>query len=264
LVIFNDITERKRYENELQQANAEAIEANRVKTKLLANVSHDLRTPLGAILGYTELLNTGAFGPLNAEQNNATAEILDSTNKLLVFINNLIGQAQIETGHILINPRRFNPEELIEGIRATARFWAQKKNLSLSYDIDPQLPEQMQGDAYWLKQILLNLVNNALKFTDQGGVYVYLAKTDADHWSVEVRDTGIGIPAEAKERIFEAFQQVESAKEYKASGSGLGLSIVRELVALMDGKIQLESEEGKGSTFIVTLPLLPDPAPKKS
>ncbi len=182
------------------------------------------------------MLNAGNFGPLTAEQEAATNEILDSTNKLLVFINNLIGQAQIETGRLLVNQRTFNPHELIEGIRATARFWALKKNLSLSFDIDPNLPTSLQGDPYWLKQILLNLVNNALKFTEAGGVYVYLSKADESHWAVEVRDTGIGIPAEAQSRIFEAFEQAENATQAKASGSGLGLSIVRELVGLMNGQ----------------------------
>jgi signal transduction histidine kinase len=256
LVILNDITQHKHYETELRQAHAEAVEANRVKTKLLANVSHDLRTPLNAILGYTEMLRAGSFGLLTSEQENATTEIYDSTNKLLVFINNLIGQAQIETGRILINTRLFSPRELIEDIRSTAQFWAKKKDLILSYDIDPQLPATMKGDPYWLKQILLNLVNNALKFTEEGGIYVYLHRPDEAHWAVQVRDTGIGIPKEAQNRIFEAFQQVENT-DRKASGSGLGLSIVRELVALMDGQINLESEEGKGSTFTITLPILP-------
>jgi signal transduction histidine kinase len=210
---------------------------------------------LNAILGYTEMLRAGSFGTLTSEQENATSEIYDSTNKLLVFINNLIGQAQIETGHILINTRSFNLQELIEDIRSTSQFWAKKKSLILSYDIDPQLPAAIKGDPYWLKQILLNLVNNALKFTDEGGVYIYLASLDETHWLLQVRDTGIGIPQEAYNRIFEAFQQVENTNR-KISGSGLGLSIVRELVALMNGQINLESEEGKGSTFTITLPLL--------
>lgn len=255
LVILNDVTQHKHYETELRQANIEAVEANRIKTKLLANISHDLRTPLGTILGYNEMLRAGSFGPLTFEQENATAEIYDSTNKLLVFINNLIGQAQIETGRILINVRMFNLQELIEDIRSAAQFWAKKKGLILSYDIDPQLPIMLKGDPYWLKQILLNLVNNALKFTDEGGVYIYLARTDETHWSVQVRDTGIGIPQEAQNRIFDAFQQIESTNS-KSSGSGLGLSIVRELAALMDGQISLVSEEGKGSCFTITLPLL--------
>lgn len=256
LVILNDVTQDKRHETELRQAHTEAVEANRVKTKLLANVSHDLRTPLNAILGYTEMLHSGSFGSLTSEQENAVSEVYDSTNKLLVFINNLIGQAQIETGHILIHPRIFNPQELITDIYSTAQFWAKKKSLILSYDIDSQLPTMLKGDPYWLKQILLNLVNNAMKFTDEGGVYIYLGKPDETHWLVQVRDTGIGIPKEAQDRIFEAFQQVENSQR-RSSGSGLGLSIVQELVALMNGQIHLESEEGKGSTFTITLPILP-------
>lgn len=256
LVILNDVTQQKHYEIELRQAHDEAVEANRVKTKLLANISHDLRTPLNAILGYTEMLHSGSFGLLTSEQVNAISEVYDSTNKLLVFINNLIGQAQIESGRVLIIPRIFNPQELVADVQSTTQFWAKKKNLILSSDIDPQLPITLKGDPYWLKQILLNLVSNAIKFTDEGGVYIYLGKPDDSHWFMQVRDTGIGIPKDAQSRIFGAFQQVESSQS-KSSGSGLGLSIVQELVALMNGQIHLESDEGKGSTFTITLSILP-------
>jgi signal transduction histidine kinase len=201
------------------------------------------------------MLHSGAFGRLMPEQEDATTEVLDSTNKLLVFINNLIGQAQIETGRILINLRMFDPKELTEDIHSITQFWAKKKDLVLSCEIDPHLPAELKGDPYWLKQILLNLVNNSMKFTDTGGVYISLSRIDEAHWAIQVRDTGIGIPKEAQERIFEAYQQVENANR-RAAGSGLGLSIVQELVSLMDGEINLQSEVGEGSTFTITLPIL--------
>jgi len=256
LVIFTNVTEFNRKEKQIHDAHKQAIEANRLKTQLLANVNHDLRTPLSTIMGYAEMLHTGSFGPLSLEQENATVEILDSTNKLLVFINNIIGQAQFETGRIVIKERKFIPDELIEGIRSTVQYLAKKKNLSLSFDIDPGVPDKIIGDPYWLKQILLNLVNNALKFTDHGAVNVNIYLADQDHWSMRVRDTGIGIPIEAQNRIFEAFQQIDTKAPVITSGSGLGLSIVSELVSLMKGTINLESEVGKGSVFTVCLPLI--------
>lgn len=228
-----------------------------MKTKLLANVSHDFRSPLGAIIGYAEMLKADMFGPQNAEQKSATNEILDSANQLLAFANNLIGQAQIETGKIVMRNRPFSPTEITESIFSTLHFHAAKKNLDFTQDIDPSLPEQLMGDIYWLRQIVVNLLHNAVKFTSEGGVRLAFKCQDSDHWAIEVSDDGIGIPQDEQARIFEAFEQAEIPSARKHAGSGLGLSIVRELTRLMDGRIELESEAGKGSTFRVVLPLIP-------
>jgi signal transduction histidine kinase len=241
----------------LKQANRQISEVSEMKTKLLANVSHDFRSPLGAIIGYAEMLKADMFGPQNAEQKSATNEILDSANQLLAFANNLIGQAQIETGKIVIRNRPFSPAEITESIFATLHFHAAKKNLDFTQDIDPSLPEQLMGDIYWLRQIVVNLLHNAVKFTSEGGVRLAFKCHNADHWAIEVSDDGVGIPQDEQARIFEAFEQAESPSTRKHAGSGLGLSIVRELTRLMDGKIELESEPGKGSTFRVVLPLIP-------
>ncbi len=253
IAIKQDITNRKRSEEELRLAHQEAVEVNRMKTQLLANVSHDLRTPLGAIMGYSEMLETGIFGQLNAEQKDAASEILDSSNQLLAFVNNLIGQAQIETGRLVVRPALFKPVELIDGIRSIVGFAIKKKGLKFEVDISPELPQQICSDPYWVKQILVNLLNNATKYTEEGTVKVRLSLADPENWAIQVMDTGPGIPKEAQQMIFEPFRQVEGNSR---SGSGLGLSIVNQLVTLMKGTIELSSEVGKGSTFTIILPLM--------
>jgi PAS domain S-box-containing protein len=253
IAIKQNISNRKKSEEELRLAHQEAMEANRMKTQLLANVSHDLRTPLGAIMGYSEMLEKGVFGEVNAEQKNAASEILDSSNQLLAFVNNLIGEAQIETGRLVIRPAKFKPADFVAGAKSIAGFAIKKKNLNFEVEIAPDLPEQILGDVYWLKQILLNLINNATKFTEKGTIKVRLFLPDEDHWALQVSDTGPGIPKEAQEMVFEAFRQVEGNTR---GGSGLGLSIVSQLTTLMKGRVELQSEIGIGSTFTVILPLI--------
>ena len=252
IAIKQNITNRKKQEEELRLAHQEAVEANRMKTQLLANVSHDLRTPLGTIMGYSEMLEKGAFGKVNSEQKNAASEILDSSNQLLAFVNNLIGQAQIETGRLILRPAVFIPKEFVAGIQSIVGFSIKKRKLNFEVEITPELPDQIIGDVYWLKQILLNLVNNAAKFTEKGLIKIRLFLPDKEHWAFQVTDTGPGIPEEARQLIFEPFRQVEGKTR---GGSGLGLSIVSQLTTLMNGRIELESEIYQGSTFTVILPL---------
>jgi signal transduction histidine kinase len=248
ILVFSDITELKR-------ANEQMREASRLKTQLLANVSHDLRTPLGAIIGYSEMLKEGMLGNLSGEQRDASAEILDSANQLLAFVDNLIGQAQVETGRIMINERPFQVREIIEPLLSTFNYHASKKGIHLTQSTDPTLPEKVIGDIYWLRQVLFNLVNNAIKFTEQGGIHIHFFRLDEGAWSIEIRDTGIGIGDEDRERIFEAFERAADPQARRQAGSGLGLSIVRQLTDLMGGRIELHSEPGRGSTFKIILPL---------
>ncbi len=249
IIILNDITDENR-------AHEEARRANQSKTKLLANVSHDLRTPLGAIIGYAEMLQDGSFGSVNEEQQNAAYEILDSSNQLMGFVNNLVGQAQIETGRVILHEHNFEPYELISPLLSTLKFHAQKKGLTLEVEFDPQLPEELIGDAYWLRQIVLNLINNSVKFTEKGSVKVRFCRKDMEHWAIQVSDTGIGIPEEAQSSIFEEYSQVDNKSTRKQAGSGLGLSIVKGLANEMGGRIDLISKVGEGSTFTVVLPLI--------
>ncbi len=254
IAVKQDITKRKGDEESLQKAHQEAVSANRIKTQLLTSVSHDLRTPLGSIMGYADMLQAGQLGEVNPEQRKAASEILDSANRLHIFVNNLIGQAQLETGQVVIRSNVFQPFEVIDGIRSSVGYVAKKKNIAFHTVIQPDLPGNILGDPYWLKQILLNLVNNAFKYTNEGKVDVLLYRSGMDHWVMQVSDTGIGIPEAAKQSIFEPFVQIPGKDS--RDGSGLGLSIVKHLVQLMDGKIDLQSKEGQGSTFSVTLPLV--------
>jgi signal transduction histidine kinase len=257
VLLISDITEQKR-------AQIQITEASRLKSQLLANLGHDLRSPLGAIIGYAEMLNDGSFGPMSENQVKASSEILDGANQLLSFINNLVGQAQIETGKIVLREYPFDVNEVIGPLLSTLNFHAYKKGLKLIEYIDPALPQKLFGDQFWLRQIVMNLVHNAVKFTEKGSVTVRFLKRGQDSWVIQVVDTGIGIPLESQKRVFEAFEQVSSMENSKQSGFGLGLSIVAKLTSIMGGRIELESQEGKGCTFTVVLPLKEVPEEQKN
>ena len=256
--VKEDITARKELEGALRLAHEEALVASDMKTQLLANVSHDMRTPLGAILGYTEMLQAGVFEPLNEAQDNALRSVSASAQRLLDFVNNLLSQAQIDTGKIVLNVASFKPEKLITTMGGELSF-ARSKGLTVETEISEDLPELLKGDAYWLGQILHNLVSNAIKFTPSNGVIrIKMFDHTEERWGLSVSDTGKGIPPEAQEYIFDTFRQVDGSTQREIhTGSGLGLSIVQHLVRLMGGDIQLESELGQGSTFTVILPLNP-------
>lgn len=254
IAIKQDISDRKQAVEALKQAHEQAVESNRLKTQLLANVSHDMRTPLSAIIGFTEMLQANFYGEVPAEQKTVITEIQDSANQLLLFVNNLIGQAQFDTGKIILKPKIFSIQELVDASYASMSFSASKKGLRLQYEIDPPLDQPLIGDPYWLRQILFNLVNNAVKFTRQGFVKIHVFRQDPDHWTIEVVDTGIGIPQEVQENIFEPFKQLDGSLTRERSGSGLGLAIVKELTNLMGGQISLVSWPGVGSTFTVSFP----------
>lgn len=255
--VVGDITKRKEAEEEVARARDQALEASRFKTQLLANVSHDLRTPIGGILGFTEMLQAGVYGDLTAEQQDATSEIIEGTRQLLYFINNLLNQARIEAGKIMITNTGFVPQELINNAQSMLGVLAQTRGLQLTSKIAPDVPPLLEGDPNWLDQILVNLVSNAIKFTAQGSVHIHIYLPDRDHWALAVADTGPGIPAEAQTYIFEPFRQVDSTTTRQhTTGSGLGLSIVKQLAVLMGGWVDLASEPDEGSTFTVVLPLI--------
>lgn len=252
-----EIKERKRAEVALIVARDEALEASRLKTELLAKVSHEFRTPLSAILGYTEILHEEIYGSLSNRQHHITEEIIDSSHYLTSMVNDLLNQAQLEAGKLKLNIHPFEPAGLVEQIQSKMQLLAEPKGLTLITTIDPDLPSPILGDAIRLQQILVNLISNGIKFTESGSVQVTLTRHDQNYWAIHVVDTGSGIPKEVHTHIFEPFGQVDGSITRRYGGTGLGLSIVKQLTVLMGGQIQLESNLGQGSHFSVILPLLP-------
>jgi signal transduction histidine kinase len=229
-------------------------EVEKMKSAFVAMVSHELRTPLSAILGYAEIFTEQIYGPLNEKQVNMTNRIVSNTRRLLSLINDLLDQAQMEAGKLKIKYEDVRPSDLLENLHSVMDKLTADKNLALTSELDANLPETLRGDSARLQQILVNLVNNAVKFTETGSIHVQLSKLDEQHWGIQVTDTGQGIPKEELPRIFETFRQVEGTTTRVHGGFGLGLSIVKQLVTLMGGEVSVESEIGKGSTFSITLP----------
>jgi PAS domain S-box-containing protein len=232
-------------------------EIDRMKSTFVSIASHELRTPLNAIMGYTEMLNEGVYGPINDQQRGAMGRLLANTSHMLGLVNNLLDRARMEAGTLKLNIGDFTSSKLVDGVKGVMEMMAHNKGLKLTTHVADDVPAILKGDWQRLHQILINFTNNAIKFTHEGGVEINVYMRDADHWAIAVADTGIGIPKEAQRYIFEPFRQVDDSATREYGGAGLGLSIVKQLVTMMGGWIELESEEGKGSTFTVILPLTP-------
>jgi signal transduction histidine kinase len=252
---FNDMAARlEERTRALAQARDEALAASRFKSRLLANVSHDLRTPLSGILGYAEMMREGVYGELTDRQRQVNERIIANGQRLIALIERLIDQARIESGDIAIREEPFNSVELLEQVEAIVEPLAVRKGLELHVHVDPGLPEVLIGDVQRVRQVLTNLIDNAIKFTERGSVGVHLY-ADEDEWVIEVQDTGEGIAPQDQLYIFEPFRRVDDSTTRDSTGVGLGLSIVYQLVTLMEGEIDVFSEVGEGSTFVISLPL---------
>jgi signal transduction histidine kinase len=232
-----------------------AVEADRLKSQLLTSVSHELRTPLNAIRGYAQLLNEEAYGSITPEQQTTFQRILINTTQLQGMVNNLLDRAQIEQGKVTLQKSLFAPADLIETTHSALNILAKTKGLTLTSEITPDVPATLTGDMLRLQQILFNLTSNALKFTESGTVQARIFRPDASHWAMQVIDTGIGIPSEAQVDVFKSFWQVDSSATRQYRGSGLGLSIVKQLAELMEAEVTLTSQPGTGSTFTVIFPM---------
>lgn len=230
-------------------------EVEKLKSTFVAIVSHELRTPLNAILGYAEMFKEAVYGPMNDKQVNMAVRIMKNTQRLLGLINDLLDQAQMEAGKLTIHIAPLKPAELLEAMHGLLDKTASDKRLRLTSEIDDDLPEILNGDSARLQQILVNLVTNAIKFTDQGEVRVNLRRTDDAKWGIEVTDRGQGIPEADLPYIFDTFRQVEGATTRVHGGFGLGLSIVKQLVNLMSGDVKVTSQVSVGTKFTITLPL---------
>jgi two-component system sensor histidine kinase BarA len=244
---------------ELDIARKKAIEASRIKSEFLANVSHEIRTPMNGILGFIELLESTN---LDRTQQAYLQTVRSSAGTLLALVNDILDLSKIEAGKLRLRSESFELREVLENSVILYSAMAHAKGLKLSLDLWPQLPVRVVGDAQRLSQIVVNLVSNALKFTERGEVEVSAQAESVGAGGVNlvlsVRDTGIGIGDEDRERLFAAFTQVDSSVGRRHAGTGLGLTISKGLAAMMDGVINFVSLPGRGSTFTLSLPLKPD------
>jgi signal transduction histidine kinase len=253
----NAMLESLQAQEKIKLARDNAVEAARLKAEILANVSHDARTPLAVIMLRTEMLTKGVFGSLTPKQLEVLGTITLHAQQLLYFVNNLLEGAQLETGHLRLKMSETQPEKLLETIKTALSPLANDKNIRLETEFDEHMPPILYADQRRLEQIITNLVGNAIKFTDAGSVTARIYRADTEHWAIEVKDTGKGIAPDHQAHIFDAFWQVDgSATRSANSGVGLGLMIVKQLAELMGGSISITSAVGMGSTFTVTLPIL--------
>jgi PAS domain S-box-containing protein len=251
---FRDITERKKAQQNQERARKTAEAANRAKTEFLANMSHELRTPLNAVIGFSEMIKAEVFGPVGAPQYvEYSTDIFNSGTHLLGIINDVLDMSKIEAGEMELNESPFSFGRIVETALKMLAERAEKGEVSLTVDIPNDLPDIM-ADERMVKQILLNLLTNAVKFTPAGGKVKLIARRGKNGFVFSVSDTGIGIPPDKMEIILQPFGQADSRLERAYEGTGLGLPLVKSMTELNHGEFRIESKEGEGTTATVSFP----------
>lgn len=251
-IILSDLTKSQNYRKQLELLNQENEELLRSKSMLMATVTHDLQTPLGSIIGFYELIKNSGINP---KQQQYLKNIKESADYILRLVNDLLDFSKLENNRITIEKVSFNMKDSIEGTCKILEPIALNKNIELNWDIAEELDDYFITDPYRIKQVLTNLISNSIKFTHEGSVEV-TAKKKGDSIKISVIDTGIGIAKDKHEDVFREFTQAHKGIEKKFGGTGLGLTISKRILELLDGKIELRSEEGQGSVFTVTIPCI--------
>ncbi|QCO14870.1 response regulator [Azospirillum brasilense] len=253
VVVFHEIAERKRAEEALRQAKSVAEAASRAKSEFLANMSHEIRTPMNAILGLVHLLQQT---DLSTRQRDYAQKIRVSAQSLLGILNDILDFSKVEAGKLELERVEFRLDDLLQNLAVIVGAAAQDKDIEVLFSVGPEVPLDLVGDPLRLQQVLINLAGNAIKFTDAGEVVVSVRAVEVTEertvLAFSIRDTGIGIDAEQKERLFQAFSQADSSTTRRYGGTGLGLAICTRLVALMGGVMDVTSEPGRGSDFHFT------------
>jgi len=244
---------------EIETKSRELETASRHKSEFLANMSHELRTPLNAIIGFSEVLSERLFGDMNDKQAEYVQDISESGRHLLALINDILDLSKIEAGRMELEPSDFDLGKLVAQTLTLLRERAERRGIALDSTVSPGTAT-VNGDERKVKQVLLNLLTNALKFTPEGGSIHVAATGYEDRVEVSVRDTGVGIAPEDHEAVFEEFRQV-GASAARIEGTGLGLAISRRFIELHGGRLWLEESSTAGSTFAFALPLAPSDAP---
>ncbi len=268
IVFMQDVTEIKHIAQQMVQKNMEliktkgelevqtrrAIEANQHKTEFLTSMSHELRTPLNSVIGFSEILQDELFGPLNDKQAEYVTDILESGRHLLSLINDILDLTKIEAGKMELYPTEIYLPELVQSTVTLMSETASRHALTLEIEMDDSV-QMMTGDERKIKQVLFNLVSNAIKFTPDGGKIIIRVQQDERGTTFSVKDNGIGIEEEHLDSIFTEFKQVDSSLTRRFEGVGLGLAIVKRFIELHGGTIQVKSQIGEGSRFFFFIPL---------